>query len=59
MDKTQKKLSIAGKKGASIKHRKRYEILVALSKLVDKQYQNYILKWPTKHLEVLLKELSK
>lgn len=59
MNQTQKKLSDSGKKGAEIKHRKRYEMLVALSKLVDKAYQNRILKWPTNHLEVLLKELTK
>ena len=59
MNKTKKILSDAGKKGAEIKHRHRYEMLVELSKLIDKKYQNRILKWPTEHLEILWKELIK
>ena len=34
--------------------KERREIQVELSKLVDKELQNAILKWPTEHLRTLL-----
>ena len=47
--------SQAGQLGAKATHRKRYEMLVELSKLVDKPLQNFLIKWKTKQLEILLK----
>jgi hypothetical protein len=53
----QKKMSRseAGRMGSDKTHKRRYEILKELSKLVDKHLQNFLLGWPTKHLETLLK----
>lgn len=44
----------AGKLGALVTHVERYEALTDLSKLVDKKLLNFIQKWPTKHILVLL-----
>ena len=46
--------SEAGKLGERVSHKKRYELLLELSALVDKKFQNHLLKWPTEHLEKLL-----
>ena len=54
MKKSKMTKSQAGKEGANVTHKKRYEILLELSKLVDKEYQNFLIKWPTSHLERLL-----
>ena len=43
-----------GKKGAQIKHKARYEIIKKLAGYINKETQNKILKWPTKHLIELL-----
>ena len=60
MKKTKKmSKSEAGKMGAKETHKKRYEIIQALSGLVDKQYQNFLIKWPTEHLERLLAAYKK
>ena len=45
---------MAGKAGAEATHKKRHEALVVLSKLVSKSDLNFIQKWPTKHILVLL-----
>ena len=47
--------SEAGKMGAEDTYTHRYEILVELSKLVDKPLRNFLIKWKTKQLEILLK----
>lgn len=51
-----KKLSRSetGKLGALVTHIERYGALSDLSKLVDKKLLNFIQKWPTKHILVLL-----
>ena len=46
------------KKGENYRQ-KRYEIIQALSGLVDKEYQNFLLKWPTEHLQRLLNAYKK
>ena len=46
--------SEAGLLGAKATHKKRYEILVELSAYGDKELQNKLTKWKTKHLEILL-----
>lgn len=46
--------SEAGTKGAEATHKKRYEALTYLSKLVDKKLLNFIQRWPTKHILILL-----
>ena len=51
--------SQAGKMGADKTHQKRYEIIKQLSALVDKNYQNFLIKWPTEHLEKLLNAYGK
>ena len=43
-----------GKQGANKRWVKRYEILKELSSYGDKEWQNKIIKWPTKYLEILL-----
>lgn len=45
----------AGKAGAAATHKKRYEALVELSKLVNKNDLNWIQSWPTAHILKLLK----
>ena len=49
----------AGKMGARVSHKKRYEILEALSALVDPVIYPNIVRWETDKLKVLLKELKK
>lgn len=46
--------SQAGKLGAKATHKKRYDALVELSKLVNKNDLNWIQGWPTAHLLKLL-----
>lgn len=46
--------SESGKRGAEATHKRRYEVLVELSKLVDKPLQNFLIKWKTRQLEILL-----
>lgn len=50
---------MAGKKGALATHKKRYEMLVELSKHVDHKLYRFITRWPTEHLKALLKAYSK
>ena len=60
MKKTKKmSKSEAGKLGANETHKNRYEIIQALSGLVDKSYQNYLLSWKTEHLQRLLNAYKK
>ena len=49
----------AGKAGAQQTHRKRYEALVELSKLVNKNDLNWLQSWPTAHLLKLLEGYQK
>ena len=51
--------SQAGKMGSNETYKKRYEIIEKLSAYVDKTYQNYLLKWPTSHLQRLLDAYQK
>ena len=46
--------SESGKLGANKTYKKRYEIIVELSKYVDKEYQNYLANWKTEYLARLL-----
>lgn len=59
MKKKNKVKSKAGKLGAMATHRKRYDMLIELSKKVDPQLYRFLHKWPTEHLKVLLKAYSK
>lgn len=47
-----------GKKGSDKRWAKRYEMLVELSKKVDKQSHNKYMKWPTKYLVELLRYVN-
>ena len=49
----------AGQAGAAATHRKRYEALVELSKLVNKHDLNRLQSWPTAHLLKLLEGYQK
>ena len=50
----------AGKAGANQTHRKRYEDIAELSKLIDKSDLNWIqAKWETTHIATLIKYLRK
>ena len=51
--------SEAGKLGAKETHKKRYEILLALSGLVEKSYLNYLQSWKTEQLKRLLDAYKK
>ena len=52
--------SEAGKLGADKTHKKRYDAILALSKLVNKNDLNWIqAKWPTTHIEKLLEAYTK
>lgn len=51
--------SQAGKMGAEATHKKRYEAIKELSKLVDKKFLNYLHSWPTAHLVRLLDAYKK
>lgn len=52
--------SMAGKKGAEIKHKTRYEILKELSGLYDKKNLNWFMtEWRTRHLVELIKWVRK
>ena len=54
MEKNKDKVK-AGKAGAAATHKKRYEALVELSKLVNKNDLNWIqAKWKTKQIATLL-----
>ena len=52
------KLSKAGKKGADKTWAKRNETISQLSAYHDKEFQNKILKWPTKYLDELLRHFK-
>ena len=50
----------AGKAGAEALHRKRYEMITELSKLIDKPDLNWVqAKWKTTHIATLIKYLRK
>ena len=51
--------SESGSLGALATHKKRNQMIVELSKYVDKPYQNFLLKWKTDHLERLLNAYKK
>ena len=52
--------SEAGKKGAEATHKKRYEMIVELSKLIDKPDLDWIqAKWKTLQIATLIKYLRK
>ena len=53
MSKDPKKVK-AGKAGADKTHARRYKLLKIVSGQVDKQFLNFIMKWPTKHIEILV-----
>ena len=46
--------SEAGKLGEKASHKKRYDLLKIVSAKADKKYLNFIMKWPTRQIEVLV-----
>ena len=47
-----------GKAGAEKRWASRHQVLIELSAYGDKEYQNQIMKWPTKALVLLLETLK-
>ena len=54
MSKNENKIR-AGKLGAEKRWASRHELLISLSAKYGKDFQEQFLKWPTKHLEQLLR----
>jgi len=59
MKQKDKKMSALGKSGAKKRWASRYATLQELSKLVDKEFHNYLMSWPTEHLERLAEHYRK